>query len=321
MNNNLQVPVDGQAANQPYPSDKNLSTSSKPFGNPLEAGKGLTWAQVPMGFYLVSTITVLMYLVHFFTDIGHDLINIPEKTLLGFQLWRLLFGYFVCPDIYSLIFSIFALYMISLTEEMKTGTARYFLDLFYRNVIIQIGVAVIGLALREIVNINIISFGIWPAYIVIITLRCLSHPEDETYLCMMACPVKNKYYPYILLTMFLPFIYLYGLQVDLWLGFIWGHILYYFPEFEKKVDPGNDTIMSTENFMLKFDKTLGTVITEFAAARNAGGSFANRRRNNDVMSAIGDHYFSPSMDGAALHRLPAPLSQEGGDRQRPVNNP
>lgn len=225
-------------------------------------GPAFTWRSIPMGFYLTLILVFSLFFVDCFVNLALWLVDIPEFTLLRFQLWRLLFPYLVSPDFLSLLITVFMLYILSMSEEIYLGTARYLLSLFCWNFWLQLLVASIGLLLRFLFGVRTVSFGIWPLFIVTLTLRCMKRPEEYSNFCCDACPVQNKYFPLVLLGVFLPFNILFGLQIDQWLAWGLAMLMSTVPRVKGVVDPPVGLILWTETKLKGLDGKLGKLVTE-----------------------------------------------------------
>ena len=249
----------------------------RPHGNPFEASAGMSWSDVPVGFYLLAGAVASIYLASKVVPFDDLLMNVPKYTLLYLNLWRVLVPFLVTPDIFSLLFTLLALYMMSITEEKFAGSARYLLEVLYRSLAIQLAYTLVGAAFWLFLGVKTQSFGVWPVYMVIITLRCLEFPEKETYLFLMYYPIKNKHYPLILLLLFVPWIIFYGLPLDIWVGFALAHLMNQSSAVEKAVDPAASTIAALELWLTNLSFRYGTVITDAMAIERANAPGANFR--------------------------------------------
>lgn len=243
-----------------------VGTGEKPHGNPFDASAGLGWADVPVGFYLLAATTTVVFLASRVVPLDWLLVNVPQYTLLYLNVWRVVAPFLVTPDLFSLAFTLLALYMMSVTEERFTGSARYLLEVCYRSVAIQLVYTVVGFVFWLFLGAHTQSFGVWPVYMVIITLRCLEFPEKETYLCWAYYPVKNKHYPLLLLLLFVPWILFYGLPLDIWVAFSLAHLMNQSAAVEKAVDPSPAAIQAVEKWLAGLTFSYGTVVTEAMAS-------------------------------------------------------
>lgn len=229
-------------------------------------GEGVT-----VGFGFLAVIMVILGIFSLFSSINYYLVNIPYYTLLGFQIWRIFTAFVAMPDILTMIFTLIVLYMMSF-EEYRVGSSRFVLTMFFRNIAIQIGVVVIGLILQLLTGLPVYSFGIWPVLMTTITMRCLENPEGETTLCFGSCPIRNKYYPLVILAIFVAFASLVGLPVDFILGYLLGLWMHNKPNVRQTIDPSYKTVMSFENFLRNLDGKLGLLIGENEAGHfDVGG--------------------------------------------------
>ena len=295
-----------------FASKEEAGAWEKPHGNPFEASAGLGWADVPVGFYLLGAGTAGLFLASVLVPLDRLLMNEPQYTLLYLNVWRVVAPFLVTPDVFSFAFSLLALYMMSVTEERFAGSARYLLEVLYRSVAIQLVYTAVGFGFWLFLGVDTRSFGVWPVYMVIITLRCLEFPEKETYLCWLYFPVKNKRYPLLLLLLFLPWGFIYGLTLDIWVAFCLAHLMNQSPAVEKAVDPSPAAIQALEKWLLSFSFSYGAVVTEAAAA--AGDN--NRRAAAGVQQG---EYFAPQ-EGPLYASAPAhpyPQLQTGPPQQPP----
>lgn len=234
-------------------------------------GEGIT-----LGFGFYAAIMGTIGIFSLFTPLGLMLANIPILTVLGFQLWRIFTALFAIIDIFSLIISLLLLFMMSF-DERRTGTSRFILSLFFRSVAIQIGVTIAGLLIAIFTSrYLVISFGIMPTLMVSLTLQCLQNPEGETNLCCGALPVKNKYYPVVLIAIFGGFglVLMNIIPADLIIGYLLALWMNGNPMVRDKVDPSYSTVVGFENFLRNLDGKLGKLILE-----NEAGHFEPAARN------------------------------------------
>ncbi len=264
-----------------------------PHGNPFEASAGMKWSDVPVGFYLLAGTMSSLYLASLVVPLDRLLMNMPEYTLFFLNFWRVLVPFLVTPDPFTLLFTLLALYMMSITEEKFTGSARYLLEVLYRSLAIQLVFTCVGAALWLLLGLETKSFGVWPVYMVIITLRCLEFPEKETYLFLMYYPIKNKHYPPILLLLFLPYTFFYGLSVDIWVGFSLAHLMNQSSAVEKAVDPSPAAILAVEKWLTGLSFSFGSVITEAMAGEKQTAT-AGVFRSAEVQQG---QYFAPPEEG------------------------
>lgn len=218
-----------------------------------------------------------------FVRVDQALMNTPAKTLGGFQIWRLFLPFLVCPEVISLLCTTFALYLMSLQDENRLGSARYIIGFFFKNLFLQVCVAVLGYPLNAWLHIPINSLGVWPMYVLFTTVRCMKDPETESNVYCTSIKVKNKHYPIFLLVTYLPFTIFYGLQLDLYIAFGFGILLSKHPTFEEYLEPSTYTCFNFEEKLLALKLPIGTVITEriINLYRSAGGQ------------PEGDKYFQP----------------------------
>jgi hypothetical protein len=251
---------------------------NNPAGNPLamgRMGRDFDWKTIPSGFYILLIAMSSIFLLTMITGLGFLLINIPVYTVLKLQVWRVFFSYLVIMDIISLLITFLVLFSLSMTEEATAGTGRYMLQILYKNLAIQLGVTVVGLLFYALFGMKVFSMGIWPVYFVYLTSRCLENPEGVTYFCMMPCPIKNKYYPLMLLGIFTVFSMAQGFPIDIWLGFALAHLQRRFIVVAQWLEPSERWCVKAQDFLSRFDGKLGK-IAPLTAPEQREGPFGNQ---------------------------------------------
>lgn len=174
----------------------------------------------PMSLLVMYTL-LGCFLLTYFTDLGVFLINAPEDTLLKLQLWRLLTASFVVSSIFSLLISLFMYMPTACDSERRMGTVKYQLYLLMNCVIIQAVCA--GLILGGAASIGFApwTMGLWGVIMLEIVVRCNRDPEAVVGLWCCPATIKSKYYPWVLLLLFL---LLGGVQLDLLIGTALGYV-------------------------------------------------------------------------------------------------
>ena len=247
-----------------------------PAGNPFSMGRmgrDFEWKSIPTGFYVLSLTSLAIMVLTLFTGLGGYLINVPVLTVLKLQIWRVFFCYLVCPEIFSLIFSLLIIFSLSMTEESRVGTGRFMLQLFWKNFFVQLGVVVVGMLLYLLFSIEtIFSFNIWPVYFVFLTIQCWENPEGVTFFCMMPCPIKNRYYPLLLLAFFT--ILSGKAPVDLFIGFGLGALATRYVVIKTWFEPSEKWARKMQDVLMRFDGSLGRVVPIEEGARE--GPFGNQ---------------------------------------------
>lgn len=212
---------------------------------------GGSWQDVPMGFYLMTILSIVFFIWSCFSNIAYWLINIPQYTIFGLQVWRLFLSYLICPDILFLLIALLLLYQLSTTDEIYIGTARYFLSLFTWSLALQVIVAVVGVILWLFFGLQTLSFGIWALYLMLLTIRCMKRPDESTSFCGFA--ILNRYYPMLWLLIMLPFNLLFHFQIDPWLGYLLGMAMSRWPGLKSALDPPLGLIMWLEARLRSLD--------------------------------------------------------------------
>lgn len=224
---------------------------------------------IGVGFGLPAAIVAVLTILSLFSSINMSLINIPPITLFGFQIWRIFTSIVATPDFISGFFTLLMLFFISVTEEPRWGSSRLILTMYFRNLAIQLGVTFIGLIVTLMTGLVTFSYGIFPAMIVVITIRCKENPEGDRD-CCCGIMIKNKYYPIVLLTIFVLLEYFMGaFALDIILGYALGYWMYENPSVRDAIDPKHSTVLWFESFLKNFDGKLGTFISEDEASRFA----------------------------------------------------
>ena len=287
---------------------KGSSQAETPHGNLFEASKGTKWNEIPIGFFVLLFSTSAVFLVSCIIPVDKLLMNYPVYTLLFLNFWRPFTSFLAVPDAFNLIVTMTALLMMSIYEEKFAGSARYLLEVLYRNLAIQIAFTLIGSLVELIFGLKSRSFGVWPVYMVIITLRCLEFPDKETFLFVMCYPVKNKYYPLIILVMFLPWMIAYGPTIDLWIGFALAHLINQFKVFQNLVEPSADSILKVEKFLLSLGLGFGTIIKDSAAfERKFMNSADNTGKNAGDYFEPQESQMSPQLQQMSNYPQPQPI--------------
>lgn len=275
-----------------------------PAGNPLgmgRMGRDFDWTTIPTGFYLVCLIQTVVFFLTALTGLGYLFANVPVLTVLALQLWRLFFCYLVINNIISLLVSYLVLFSLAMTEECENGSGRFLLQLFTRNLAVQLMVTVLGLLLYFVFGVmQIMSFGVWPVYFTYLTERCLENPEGITYFCMMPCPIKNKYYPLLLLGFFTLLGSGVGLPIDIWLGFGLAHLCARKPAIKALLEPSQACCQRVQRWLAPLDGKLGKLAPLSseparegplggmpATSTAAGGSGEGRSTGEVVRQAFG----------------------------------
>ena len=289
--------------------NNNQGGPNGPAANPLAMGRmsrDFDWKQVPTGFYFLSLTMLTLFLLSLFTILPEFLINYPELTVFKIQVWRVLFSYVCVKNIISLVISLLVIFSLSMTEETQRGTGRYMLQLFWRNLIIQLGVTFFGALLYLLFEMKVFSAGIWPVYFIYLTQQCYENPEGVTYFCMMPCPIKNKYYPILLLAIFTLLGSASGLPIDIWIGFALGVLSTKYIIVKTWFEPSDKWANKAQQCLERLDGKLGKVVPNSpGGVQNEGpfgGQQAPQARNaarDNVPGATTSEIVRPVFGGAS----------------------
>ena len=241
----------------------NQGGPNNPAANPLNMGRmgrDFDWTTIPSCFYVIGLIITVMFLLTSITGLGILFVNIPIYTILSLQIWRVFFSYFITTNIISLLITYLVIFSLSMTEEVENGSGRFFLQIFKRNLAIQILECFFGLILYFTLSIRVFSYGIWPVYFTYLTERCMENPEGVTYFCMMPCPIKNKIYPVVLLMIFTLFGLMSGeFPIDIWLGFALAHLWKRKPAIKALIEPSLAWSEKFQGYLRVFNGKLGRI--------------------------------------------------------------
>jgi hypothetical protein len=252
-----------------------MQQESKPANSQPDANKGSPagrvddrgfwshhWTALPIGFFMYMIAILILFAFSILVRVDTVLMNTPAKTIGSMQIWRLLVPFLVCPETISLFCTTFALYMMSVVEENKLGSARYILGFYFKNLFLQVCVAIIGYPFNAWLHIPINSLGVWPMYVLFTTVRCMKDPERESNIYCTNIKVQNKHYPIFLLITYLPFTMFYGLQLDLYIAYGFGILLTKNAALEAMLEPSTESCTTFEQKLLAMKWPIGTVITE-----------------------------------------------------------
>ena len=162
------------------------------YNQPPPNGQGFAapnWKDVPMGFYMLSLTSALVWFLSFFFHLPLYLANIPVYTVFKLQVWRILTSFLSVNDIFSLLFTLIMCFFVCMSEESDIGTARFLLRVLFRNAAIQVVTTVAGLLLALVVGLPVFSLGVWPVFFLLISLRMLADPDNYSTLCCFPCPI------------------------------------------------------------------------------------------------------------------------------------
>ena len=140
-------------------------------------------------------------------------------------LWMPLTCLYVNFNIIELQISWLLLWQVVRELEPRKGTAGAFYILNVCNVLIGLLLIQIYFVLRLLFGpLMIYLGGIWPLYILFLTKRCMSAPDDYSIFCCFPCPIRNLYYPLVLCVLFTQL----GGSTTMWLGYIVGMICMFY---------------------------------------------------------------------------------------------
>lgn len=188
----------------------------------------------------------------------------PEASVFHFMLWEPFVCLYANLNLFSLLISWFLLWQLLLSKDEQNGTAAVFIQLNIYNIFTQLLLIVLYLPVRLAMGPipMLYSAGIWPVYIMILTRNCMAIPEEYSQFCCFPCPIKNKYYPFILC---LFFTLLGGARMDMWVGLGAGLVLENFAWVDSKLTPSITTIKKVEGWLLKI-QNIGKITTFEEAA-------------------------------------------------------
>jgi membrane associated rhomboid family serine protease len=133
------------------------------------------------------------------------LFNIPVLTVFKLNVWRIFTSFFTNMGLINFLFSGLMVWYVSNTTEAQEGTGRTILKYIYYHLVIQViytvfCVVVLGMMFGVY---KVFSSGIWPVYFVFMTMTLMANPEGFTRFCCFPCPIKNKFYPLLMLGLFM----------------------------------------------------------------------------------------------------------------------
>jgi hypothetical protein len=155
-------------------------------------------------------------------------VNVPGTTFKTFMLWRLFTTVLVMPSILNILFGFLAWVPNAIQLEREQGTVKYLLSFFINTFVIQL-LFCLFIFLLSFISAQLLqtpSYGLWPLIMFEITVTCAANPERQMMFFFLPCPMKAKYYPWVL---FFFFTLLSGfmIQFDLVSGILYGY-LYHF---------------------------------------------------------------------------------------------
>ncbi|CAD8205776.1 unnamed protein product [Paramecium octaurelia] len=157
------------------------------------------WQSITFGTKFVLISSILCCTLDVFTnDILFDLfVDVPNKTIHQFELWRLLIPQFFHGNVYNLIISLLGFLLCAIEVEKSYGTIPFFCDIFFTNLIIQTIYVLLCFSLSEL-SIEVMdteSFGFWNITFIYMLNKGLTDQDDyQKFLCFPFY-VPSKYYP------------------------------------------------------------------------------------------------------------------------------
>jgi len=249
--------------------------SDLPQGNPNGGQRGNPMAiptnfsqdpkQQPFFFYFYGAISLAIYVLSFVIPMVLSLtLHQPEASLFHLMLWEPFTCLYANLNLFSLLISWFLLWQLLLQKDQQSGTAATFLIINYYSIFTQVLLMLLYLPIRLGLGpvAALYSAGIWPVYICILTRDCMAIPEEYSQFCCFPCPIKNKYYPFILC---LFFSILGGARMDMWVGLSAGLVMENFAWIDSKMTPSITCIKRVEEW-LKRIATIGKIVTFEEAA-------------------------------------------------------
>lgn len=204
-------------------------------------------ANIPLFVQFYILITIFIFILNLFIkDISNILSNIPSKTILQFQFWRLITSVFMTTNQYKIILGIISWIKFASSIEKTIGTIKYMFIFIINSIIIQLIYCLFiffsslfnknnanKLILNTKINVEsgnnnyIENNGMWSIIICELVLLCLNNPQSKIKILFFPFTIKAKYYPllfYLLLSLFDSF------KIDLQIisGIFYGIIYFYF---------------------------------------------------------------------------------------------
>ena len=188
-------------------NDNNLSLSEKVTK---------IWGNIPLFIKFFLLTTFLFYILNLFLkNISFYFSNIPYYTLSYFQIWRLITTVFISTNLFKLLLGLFCWLKYASSLEYSIGTIKYMSIFFINTFFIQIIFCILKYILMHIfkkennfLKTKISSKGVNNASLLAtilceLTLLCLSNPESPNKLFFTPIVIKAKYYPFILVGIFI----------------------------------------------------------------------------------------------------------------------
>ena len=212
-------------------NDNNLSLSEKVTK---------IWGNIPLFIKFFLLTTFLFYILNLFLkNISFYFSNIPYYTLSYFQIWRLITTVFISTNLFKLLLGLFCWLKYASSLEYSIGTIKYMSIFFINTFFIQIIFCILKYILMHIfkkennfLKTKISSKGVNNASLLAtilceLTLLCLSNPESPNKLFFTPIVIKAKYYPFILVGIFI-IVNSFKIDLEIISGILFAYIYFYF---------------------------------------------------------------------------------------------
>lgn len=139
-------------------------------------------------------------------------------------VWRLVTGPFAHTSFINLLFSVISYVPSAVMEENEMGTVPFAIRFFKLTMFIDVLFSIIAIGVGMTFwprMINTPCMGLWPILMCDIVIQCYQDPEMPRGLCCLPIQIKSKWYPLILIAIFMIF---FGIQFDLMTGMGVGYL-------------------------------------------------------------------------------------------------
>ena len=237
------------------------------------------WSEIPLFVRFIIIITIVLYIISWITAYVNVLMNIPGKTFLGLQLWRLFTSVFLTPSILSIIFGFMSWAPDAVRLEYTSGTVRYFLNFMINATLINFIYCVLMLLISVISKDALFmpSSGLWPLILAEITMLCLANPDNQMTFFFIPIKFPAKFYPWVLLAFFS--LINMSFQFDNLVGVCYGHLFFYF--LRQKLQFSDQFINKVENF--KIIKLISG-LSNFIFLKDTSGGFNSNQTDTNTNS-------------------------------------
>jgi membrane associated rhomboid family serine protease len=204
-------------------------------GNNPQASTGdrikAAWASVPIFVKLVITLTIVLYILSWpFENFINLFINIPYKTILRFNVWRVFTSVFVTLNLLNILFAFLSWIPDAIRLENTIGTVKYGMNFMINATLINVFFIAFMFVLAALFGkgaIEVKSAGLWPLIMAELTLLSLANPENPVALFFLPCQFPAKYYPWALLAFF-TIMNPQSFQFDILCGILYGYLYFYY---------------------------------------------------------------------------------------------